>query len=99
MKPKWGYEFSSPAARDLERLPRATQVAVLAKVVALCDDPQHTPQVKKLKGSTPDRFRIRAGDYRVVYTLNEEARMVSVERVRHRKEVYRGLSILGVECL
>jgi mRNA interferase RelE/StbE len=89
MKPKWGYEFSSTAARDLERLPRSAQVSIVAKVVALCDDPQHTTQVKMLKGS--DRLRLRVGDYRVVYTLNEDARIVGVERVRHRKEAYRGL--------
>jgi mRNA interferase RelE/StbE len=90
MKAKWDCEIAPPAQRDLKRLPRDLRVKLLSKLVLLCDDPGSHPQTKKLKGS-PDRFRLRVGDYRVVYTVDEEARKVRVERVRHRREAYRGL--------
>ena len=58
--------------------------------MSLSDEPRNPSQSKKLKGS-PDRFRLRVGDYRVVYTLNQELHQVRVDRVRHRREAYRGL--------
>jgi mRNA interferase RelE/StbE len=90
MKAKWDCEIAPPAQRDLKRLPRDLRVKLLTRVVSLCGDPKNFPQTRKLKGS-PDRFRLRVGDYRVVYSLDEEARRVRVERVRHRREAYRGL--------
>ena len=90
MKAKWDYEFSASAARHLRRLARDTQLTILQKIIALCDDPHHSPQVKRLRGS-PDRFRLRVGAYRVVSRLTEDERLVTVERVRHRKEAYRDL--------
>jgi mRNA interferase RelE/StbE len=47
------------------------------------------PPAKKLKGA-PDRFRLRVGDYRIVYRVGAPARRVRVERIRHRRDVYRG---------
>ena len=90
MPTKWVYEITPAAQRDLKRLPRPIQVNILAKVVALAKDPHVSPQVKRLKGS-PGRFRLRVADYRVLYLLDEQQRTVRVERVRHRRDVYRGL--------
>jgi mRNA interferase RelE/StbE len=90
MPTKWVYEITPAAQRDLKRLPRPIQVNILAKVVALAKDPHASPQVKRLKGS-PGRFRLRVADYRVLYLLDEQRRTVRVERVRHRRDVYRGL--------
>jgi mRNA interferase RelE/StbE len=47
------------------------------------------PPAKKLKGGQRD-WRIRVGDYRVVYTIDDEKLLVSVMRIRHRSEVYDG---------
>lgn len=43
---------------------------------------------RKLQGSD-DAYRIRVGDYRVIYTVGDAVHIVAVERVRHRREVYR----------
>jgi mRNA interferase RelE/StbE len=90
MKAKWDCEIAPPAQRELKRLPDDLRVKLLSKVVSLCEDPANFPQTMKLKGS-PGRFRLRVGDYRVVYTINEKTCVIRVERVRHRREAYRGL--------
>ncbi len=43
---------------------------------------------RKLQGSE-DAFRIRVGDYRIIYTVNDAVLILAIERVRHRREVYR----------
>ena len=90
MKAKWSYELAPASLRELKNLPRSLQVSIVGKIVELAKDPHDSPQVKKLKGS-PGRFRLRVGHYRVVYTLDERARMVMIERIRHRRDAYRGL--------
>jgi mRNA interferase RelE/StbE len=90
VKPKWVFEIAPAAQRELKSLPHPTRVDILARVVALANDPYDSSQVKKLKGS-PGRFRLRVGDYRVVYSLNEQARVLRVERIRHRRDAYRDL--------
>ena len=88
MAAKWEFEIAPAALRELKRLPRPTQVNILTKLVSLTEDPHNSPQVKRLKGS-PGRFRLRVGDYRVVYSADEKTRTIRVERIRHRREAYR----------
>ncbi|MES1217243.1 MAG: type II toxin-antitoxin system RelE/ParE family toxin, partial [Bacteroidota bacterium] len=45
--------------------------------------------VKKLKGSTEDLYRIRSGDYRVIYSVDDEIRIVDIRKVGHRKDIYK----------
>ena len=54
--------------------------------LALEDDPR-LPGVTKLEGS--DAYRIRIGDYRIVYLINDAGRFVEVVRVVHRREIHR----------
>jgi len=59
-------------------------------IVAVLDDLQKQPRppgAKKLSGV--DGYRARKGDYRVLYTIDDAARLVRVYRVGHRREVYR----------
>ena len=51
------------------------------------ENPFPHPASKKLKGE--DKRRLKAGDYRVVYTVDENDKVVTICRVRHRKDVYR----------
>lgn len=62
---------------------------ITRKLIALESDP-HPPSTKKLRVS-PGRLRLRVGDYRVVYAVSEQDRVVTVERIRHRSDVYRGI--------
>ncbi|MCI0585501.1 MAG: type II toxin-antitoxin system RelE/ParE family toxin [Planctomycetes bacterium] len=78
-----------PAAeRDLEKLPRDVLRRVTERMIALEEDPR-PPGCKKLTGEE-DLYRIRVGDYRVVYEIDDGERGVRIARVRHRREVYRG---------
>jgi mRNA interferase RelE/StbE len=56
------------------------------KILALADNPR-PPGCKKLRGYR-DQWRIRVGDWRVVYLIDDVARLVTITRVAHRREVY-----------
>ena len=75
------------AERDLRRLSSAVFERVNEKILALRDDPR-PPGVRKLAGAL-EGWRVRAGDYRILYQIDDEARTVIIVRVRHRREVYR----------
>ena len=81
--------LTASAERDLEALPKEFLRRVDAQILALADHPR--PQgVRKLQGAK-NRFRFRVGDYRIIYEIEDKDRVVVVARVRHRREVYRGL--------
>ena len=74
------------AEADLRRLPAALFDRINVRILALRDDPR-PPGVRKLQGAV-EGWRIRVGDYRVVYQIDDEAQTVTIVRVRHRHEVY-----------
>jgi mRNA interferase RelE/StbE len=60
---------------------------LVIRIQALSTDPR-PPGCEKLSGH-PDRYRVRQGDYRVVYSVDDVERVVLVVKVGHRREVYR----------
>ncbi len=85
----YAVNFRRSAEKDLQRLDDAVQNRVLQAVEGLAGNPRPFG-FRKLQGRRrDDAFRIRVGDYRVVYTVDDGAKVVTVERVRHRREVYR----------
>jgi mRNA interferase RelE/StbE len=79
--------LSSKAERDLKRLPVAVFHRIIPEIEALANEPR-PPRCRKLEGSKRD-YRIRVGQYRVVYEIDEKAKTVRVMRVRHRRDAYR----------
>ena len=75
------------AEKDLARLSSDVHDRVITSIRALAKNPRPSG-CRKLAGSKGD-WRIRVGDYRVVYEIADEIRVVRVNRVRHRREVYR----------
>ena len=75
------------AERDIKSLPTALFDRILPRIKALSDNPRPTG-CHKLAGSKND-WRIRIGDYRVVYEIDDPRKQVKIFRVRHRREVYR----------
>lgn len=73
-------------ARDLRGIPREDVERILERVHALPADPR-PPGVEKLSGE--ERYRVRQGDYRIVYSINDRSRVVEVVQVGHRRDVYR----------
>jgi mRNA interferase RelE/StbE len=79
--------FSSRARRELGNLPRAAQVRIKPRFDALANEPR-PPGVKKLSGES-ELYRIRVGDYRVLYAIEDDELVVLVVSVADRKEAYR----------
>ncbi len=80
-------ELKPSAAKSLSKLPRTVQRAIAAVLEELTENPRPRG-VTKLAGEE-DLYRVRAGDYRVVYTIRDQVLLVLVVRIAHRKEVYR----------
>ncbi len=74
------------AERDLDRLPLHAARRIWQKLLTLEEDPRPHGAIK-LEGS--EGYRIRIGDYRIVYTVDDRKSIVDVVRVAHRREVYR----------
>jgi len=85
--------FSKPAEKQFRRLPTEVQQVLARRVSALADHP-HPPDSRKLEGAG-DCYRIRQGDYRLVYAVFDDQLVVLVLRVGHRSEVYHGLQDLA----
>ncbi len=75
------------AERDLKKLPPAEFTLIIPAIQALSQQPRPTNS-KKLSGAKHD-WRIRIGDYRVLYEINDGTKQVKVMRVRHRREAHR----------
>jgi mRNA interferase RelE/StbE len=82
-------EVTHKAAQAVRRLPAADRDRITAAIRNLGNDPR-PHGCEKLAGMK-NAYRIRSGDYRVVYTVEDSIRIVSVVRVAHRREVYRRL--------
>jgi mRNA interferase RelE/StbE len=75
------------AIKELKRLPEKDQGKVIYTIHQLELNP-HPIGSKKLKGSE-NRWRIRIGDYRILYELNTDRKIVEIFRILHRKDAYR----------
>jgi mRNA interferase RelE/StbE len=75
------------AERDLRRLSVENFRRIASRIKRLAGDPRPSG-CRKITGSESD-WRIRVGDYRVIYEIDDKARSVKVMRVRHRREAYR----------
>jgi mRNA interferase RelE/StbE len=79
--------FATSAAKEFRALPIQLKQQVGAAVDGLASNPRPAG-VRKLEGGT-DLYRVRVGQYRVVYEIDDEALIVRITRVRHRRDVYR----------
>jgi len=75
------------AERDLKRLPVKLFHRLIDQIKKLAKKPRPAG-CRKITGTKND-WRIRVGDYRVIYEIDEGAKMIRVMRVRYRREVYR----------
>lgn len=75
------------AEKDLKKLPSELFQRLIAKIQSLSENPK--PQgSRKITGSKRD-WRIRIGDYRAIYEIDEKEKLVKIMRIRHRREAYR----------
>jgi mRNA interferase RelE/StbE len=78
--------LTSSAERELKKLSGQLIERIVLRLEALASNPR-PPGCKKLKSGDRE-WRIRVGDYRVVYTIDDAKLLVEVTRIRHRSEVY-----------
>ncbi len=78
---------SRSAEKDLKRLSSTVFKRIAVKIDGLAENPRPFGS-KKLKGTEDDFWRVRVGDYRIIYEIADEVKLVDIRRIRHRKEVY-----------
>ena len=83
---KYKIEIKESAVKELDSIPRKDLKKIVQKIRFLSDNPRPNGCVK-LSGR--ERYRIRQGDYRILYSIENEILVVYVIKIGHRKEVYR----------
>ena len=83
---KHSLEIKLSAQKELDALDDAVFTRIDRKILALADNPRPAG-CKKLKGYK-DQWRVRVGDWRVLYIIDDAAKLVTITRVAHRREVY-----------
>jgi mRNA interferase RelE/StbE len=82
----YALKIKRSAEHDLKRLPRPIFLRLNHQILALREEPRPSG-TRKLKGKL-EGWRIRVGDYRIVYQIDDSAHVVTIIRVRHRRDVY-----------
>lgn len=75
------------AAKELDALPKKIVILVTKGIFQLAETPR-PHGCKKLKGTGTDLWRIRIGDYRVIYAIDDVIEIIDVKKVGHRKDIY-----------
>ena len=83
---KYAVDIKPSARKELENLSDRLIARLLPKIEGLAANPRPSG-CKKLRGYK-DLWRIRIGDYRIVYIVDDDHKMLSVTRIVHRKDVY-----------
>jgi mRNA interferase RelE/StbE len=84
---RYKVEFTASALREFRALDRQIQRRISAKISELTENPLHAG-AKKFHGEA-DHWRIRVGDYRIIYRVEKHRVVIVVVRIGHRREVYR----------
>ena len=80
--------FKKSAAKELEHLPAKIVKNISPAINNLSENPR-PDGCKKLKGSQEGAWRIRIGDYRVLYIIDDIVRIIDIQKVGHRKDIYK----------
>ena len=85
--------FKESVKKELKRLPTKTQDRILDKIESLADDPKQYGVIKMTEFDLPslpfnDYYRVRVGDYRIVYAIEDKIITITIVKIAHRKEVY-----------
>jgi mRNA interferase RelE/StbE len=82
-------EFRPAAARELRKLDRQARDRIAKAIGVLADNPRPPAAKKLVSDDDPALWRVRTGDYRVVYSIADDVLLVLVVAARHRREAYR----------
>lgn len=88
---KYAFRWRQRAVRQLGAISQPAALTILRALTPLGDDPRrHDADIKKMTGYA-DRYRLRVGDYRVIYEIADERLIILIVGVGHRREAYRTL--------
>jgi mRNA interferase RelE/StbE len=79
-------EYLPAVVRTLRKLPANNRRRIISKIETLSGNPRPTGSVKMSGHST---YRLRVGDYRIIYAIADERLVILIVEVGHRREVYR----------
>jgi mRNA interferase RelE/StbE len=89
-KSSFNVEWAKGIKKDLQALDRPTQLRIFAAVELLRSNPRPS-KMKRLVSPEP-KFRVRVGDYRIVYQIEDARLVILVIRIAHRKDVYKNIN-------
>ncbi len=83
---KYNVLIKSSAVRALEKIPKKIAQQIVKRINSLAHDPRPHGS-EKLSGE--EKYRVRQGDYRIVYGIDDKRQIVEVVKLGHRREIYR----------
>ena len=81
----WVIQFKRSALKSLRKIAAKDRERILAKIITLKEDPR---PLGSLKLTNQEAYRIRQGDYRIIYTVEDNILLIEVIRIGHRRDVY-----------
>ncbi len=78
------------AAKTLNKIPKTDRKRIIDKIDSLAEN-LPSPDTTKMRGNNPFH-KIRVGNYRIVYEIQEEVLLILILKIGHRKDIYRNLS-------
>lgn len=85
---QYGIEWAAPAQRSLERIPEKAAVAAIEFIYgALADNPHRVGRSLRLE--LEGLHSARRGDYRIIYRIDDQRRVIAIEAIAHRADLYR----------
>ena len=83
---KYKVQVKKSAEKELREIPKKELLKILEKIKSLSDDPHPTGSIKL---TNLEKYRLRVGNYRILYKIEENILTVFIVKVGHRKNIYR----------
>jgi mRNA interferase RelE/StbE len=80
---------TASATKDMRKLSADAQRRLVVAMAALADNPRPVGVRKLVQGT--DAYRVRVGEYRILYAIDDAKKVVEISAVKHRREAYRGM--------
>jgi mRNA interferase RelE/StbE len=80
--------FKESALKELKKIQQQYQISIVAKIEELEQNPRPLG-CKKLKAQSETLYRIKSGDYRIIYKIEDQIKIVNIRKIGNRKDVYK----------
>ncbi|RZB34619.1 MAG: mRNA interferase RelE/StbE [Desulfobacteraceae bacterium Eth-SRB1] len=87
---KYRIEVKRSAAKALKKIPKPERKSISKKIDSLAEKLPN-PDITKMKGNNPFH-KVRVGNYRIIYEIQDDALLILIVKIGHRKDIYRNLS-------